>query len=171
LAGIMAAVFVQQPIVLKPLENIITRYGSGPLFYAFAFVFTSELAQLFDNVRSARKALWEILRQTLEPDEIIALALLGFIGATVLCVGFLALKSLAKMSTDDADQEIPPGLQTAPGPARPLETDELNEAMVPLSITRWRRATNASQAQTQDSRKEARGRDFGAPLAEPQKPA
>jgi undecaprenyl-diphosphatase len=99
LAGIVAAILVQRRFVLKALEKTINRYGSRPLFYAFAFLFTCELALIFQNVREARKALREILRQTLEPDEFNALVLLGFIGVGVLCIVILVLRPLARAST------------------------------------------------------------------------
>jgi undecaprenyl-diphosphatase len=105
--GMAAAVLVQRPIVLRTFENAINRYGSSPLFYAVAFAFTCELAQLFDNVRLARKAVMELMRQTtLEPGEIIALVVLCFIGATVLIVALLALRSLARSSTSNDTRSL-----------------------------------------------------------------
>jgi hypothetical protein len=102
LAGIAAATLVQRQFVLKALEKTINRYGSRPLFYAFAFLFTCELALLFANVREARKALREILRQTLERGEINALVILGLLGAAVLCIVILVLRALPQASPTDS---------------------------------------------------------------------
>ncbi len=96
-------------------SKVLTWDSRHPIFYALAFALTCELAQIFENVRLARKAfvhMWRIAGSAVDFLPIVCAAslLLVLIGA-----GALVLRHVVRGMTESSRSDN----QTAPVPAQP----------------------------------------------------
>lgn len=75
LIGILCASLMQRvPIKSARLRPIIGGDGNHPLFYAIAFLVAAELAQIFDNLRSAKRSAQALLRNPHQSQAVTSLA-------------------------------------------------------------------------------------------------
>jgi undecaprenyl-diphosphatase len=86
LIGILAAWVMQRVAISRFLDRSILRgEGSHPVFYSAAFLVTSEMAQVFDNLRSAKQIIVTLLQHSRET----AIGLAAMLVAAGLLIGAL----------------------------------------------------------------------------------
>jgi len=90
LIGMVTSALMQRlRLPTRLLSGVLQWEGGQPVFYAMAFMFTCELAQLFENVRLARKSFVHMWRTAGTLTELIPVLGAGALLAALIATGAL----------------------------------------------------------------------------------